>query len=93
MQTAYNILSLKWKHLLPEEGNFESEIDRWKFIVMVILKKKLLHNYFIKMLIRTGASMHLGGTSNWQCRSWRMIFLRQIHLWLRSTMTNERLGI
>ena len=28
--TTYDILSSKWKHLLPEEGNFESELTRWK---------------------------------------------------------------
>ena len=30
VQTTCNILSSKWKHLLPEEGNFESELARWK---------------------------------------------------------------
>ena len=30
VQTTCNILSSKWKHLLPEEGNYESELARWK---------------------------------------------------------------
>ena len=30
VQTTYNILSSKWNHILPEEGNFESELARWK---------------------------------------------------------------
>ena len=30
VQATCKILSSKWKHLLPEEGNFESELARWK---------------------------------------------------------------
>ena len=30
VQATCNILSSKWKHLLPLEGNFESELARWE---------------------------------------------------------------
>ena len=53
VQATCNILSSKWKHLLPEEGNFESELKDGKFIVMAFSEKEVLRNYFARMLIQS----------------------------------------
>ena len=46
---TYNILSSKWKHLLPEEGNFESEFARWKVHCNGMSEEK---NYYTTTLPR-----------------------------------------
>ena len=58
MQTTCNILSSKWKHLLPEEGNLRVSSPDGKFIEMIFLEKEVLRNYFASMLIQSSFPMY-----------------------------------
>ena len=76
VQATCNILSSKWKHLLPEEGNFESELARWKVHCNGIFGERSIAELLCQdadpcnLLSQcTGATLYLGGTSYWQCRS------------------------
>ena len=53
VQATCNILSSKWKHLLPKKATLRVSSPDGKFIVMVFLEKEVLRNYFARMLIQS----------------------------------------
>ena len=93
------ILSTKWSHLLPSVDNLDSELHRWKQHCNSITEEKSLTTLLsedadpfffpnIRELLCILSVLPIGSTEaerSFSC-------LRQIHTWLRSTMTEERLG-
>ena len=62
VQATCNILSSKWKHLLPEEGNFESELAaaRWKVYCNGIFGERSITELLCQVLSQcTGAILYL----------------------------------
>ena len=55
VQATCNILSSKWKHLLPKKATLGVSSPDGKFIVMV---KEVLWNYFARMLIQSSFPMY-----------------------------------
>ena len=71
-----------------------------KFIVLEFLKKSQLLSYYVRMLTQSFFPIFVSFFVSWWCfqligsaeaeRSFSC--LRQIHSWLRTTMTDEKLG-
>ena len=99
LQETGDVLTSKWKHLIPTEDNFESELARWKLHCDGISDEKSVTQLLcqdadpiffpnIRELLCVLAVLPIGSTEaerSFSC-------LRQIHSWLRTTMTDERLG-
>ena len=99
VQATCNILSSKWKHLLPEEGNFESELARWKVHCNGIFGERSITELLcqdadpifflnVRELLCILVVLPIGSAEaerSFSC-------LRLIQSWLRSTMTIGRLG-
>ena len=96
------ILKSKWSHLLPAEDDLDSELARWKAhcnkFHATLKEKSITHLlsedadpiFFpnIRELLCILVILPIGSTEAERTFS----CLRQIHLWLRTTMTDERLG-
>ena len=92
----------KWKHLLPAEDNLDSELARWKVHCNGISDEKSvtqLRSYYVRMLTQSFFSnvcellcilavLPIGSAEDERSFS----CLRQIRSWLRTTMTDDRLG-
>ena len=99
LQETSDILLIKWEHLLPSGDNFQSELSRWKDHCMQISGDKSITSLLsedadpifypnVRELLCILAILPLGSTEaerSFSC-------LRRIHSWLRSTMSDERLG-
>ena len=93
------ILFTKWSHLLPARDDLESELHRWKQHCCGITEDKSLTHLLsedadpiffpnVRELLCILSVLPIGSTEaerSFSC-------LRQVHIWLRSTMTEERLG-
>ena len=93
------ILSTKWSHLIPASDDLESELHRWKQHCSGIIEDKSLTHLLcedadpiffpnIRELLCILAVLPIGSTEaerSFSC-------LRQVHTWLCSPMTEERLG-
>lgn len=96
------ILKSKWDHLLPAEDNLDSELARWKThcsrFSAALKDKSITHLlsedadsiFFpnIRELLCILAILPIGSTEAERTFS----CLRQIHLWLRTTMKDDQLG-
>ena len=60
-----NILSSKWKHLLPEEGNFESKLARWKVHCNGIFGERSITKLLCQMLIQSSFPMYRSYFVSW----------------------------
>ena len=94
-----DLLASKWTHLMPSSDNFESELRRWKVhcesikeprSVTSLLKLDADSIFYpnVRELLCILAVLPIGSTRaerSFSC-------LRQIHTWLRTTMTSDRLG-
>jgi len=99
LQETCDILKSKWKHLLPAEDNLESELARWKVHCHGISEEKSVTQLLcqdadpiffpnVRELLCVLAVLPIGSAEaerSFSC-------LRQIHSWLRTTMTDDRLG-
>ena len=93
------ILLSKWRHIMPASDNFESELHRWKEHCLHITEDKsvtaLLSEdadpiFFpnVRELLCILGVLPVGSAEAERSFS----SLRQIHTWLRTNMTNNRLG-
>ena len=99
VQETAGILKSKWKHLLPAEDNLDSELSRWKVHCNGIFEEKSVTQLLcqdadpiffpnVRELLCILAVLPVGSAEaerSFSC-------LRQIHSWLRTTMTDNRLG-
>lgn len=99
LEETVKILTSKWKHLMKTEDNFESELNQWKQHCSRIANEKSVTRLLsedadpiffpnIRELLYILAVLPVGSAEaerSFSC-------LRQIHSWLCSTMTGERLG-
>ena len=99
LEETVGILTSKWGHLMPTEDNFESELIRWrqhchgiteiKSITQLLSEDAdLLFLSNVRELLCILAVLPVGSVEaerSFSC-------LRQVHTWLRTTMTCDRLG-
>ena len=98
VQETCDILRSKWKYLLPAEDNLESELARWKVHCIGISGEKSITQLLcqdadpiffpnIRELLCILVVLPIGSAEAERSFS----YLRQIHLLLRTTITDERL--
>ena len=94
-----SVLQLKWKHLMPYEDTFDSELFRWKNHCEGLKKAKSITRLLcedadpvffpnVRELLCILVVLPVGSAEaerSFSC-------LRQIHSWFRTPMTEERLG-
>ena len=94
-----SVLQLKWKHLMPYEDTSDSELFRWKNHCEDLKEAKSITRlhcedadpvFFpnVREILCILAVLPVGSREaerSFSC-------LRQIHSWLQTTMTEERLG-
>lgn len=99
LEETVEVLTSKWKHLMPMEDNFESELMRWKQHCDRITAEKSITQLLcedcdpmffpnIRELLCILVVLPIGSAEaerSFSC-------LRQLHTWLRTTMSAERLG-
>ena len=99
LEETVGILTSKWGHLMPTEDNFESELIRWrqhchgiteiKSITQLLSEDAdLLFFSNVRELLCILAVLPIGSAEaerSFSC-------LRQVHTWLRTTMTCDKLG-
>ena len=99
LESTEKTLVEKWKHVMPSADNFQSELVRWKRHCRLITTEKSITNLLsedadpifipnVRELLTILAVLPIGSVQaerSFSC-------LRQIHTWLRTRMTGERLG-
>ena len=99
LEETVGILTSKWGHLMPTEDNFESELIRWRQHCHGITETKSITQLLsenadplffpnVRELLCILAVLPVGSAEaerSFSC-------LRQVHTWLRTTMTCDRLG-
>ena len=99
LETTEKTLVEKWNHLMPSADNFQSELVRWKRHCSLITTEKSITDLLcedadpiffpnIRKLLTILAVLPIGSVQaerSFSC-------LRQVHTWLRTRMTGERLG-
>ena len=99
LSSIVSVLQLKWKHLIPYEDTFYSELFRWKNHRKGLKEAKSITRLLCEdadpvffpnvwELFFILAVLPVGRAESERSFS----YLRQIHSWLRTTMAEERLG-